>query len=96
MVQHRYNSLSIYCFLLVIVTFGIRQVDNQIWLVSFLEYELGYFDKERDRVEPGRSPFVPDKVLTMCPEYTFKHLVARGGIEPPTRGFSVRGLYNLP
>jgi hypothetical protein len=34
-------------------------------LVSFLEYDLGYFDKERDRVEPGPSPFMPDKVLTM-------------------------------
>jgi putative transposase len=47
---------------------GIREVDNDIWQVSFLEYELGYFDKERDRVEPGPSPFAPDKVLTMCPE----------------------------
>ena len=51
-------------------TVGIREVDDQIWLVSFLEYDLGYFDKERDRVEPGPSPFAPDKVLTMCPEYT--------------------------
>jgi putative transposase len=49
-------------------TIGIREVDDQIWLVSFLEYDLGYFDKERDRVEPGPSPFMPDKVLTMCPE----------------------------
>ncbi len=48
-------------------TIGIREVDDQIWLVSFLEYDLGYFDKERDRVEPGPSPFEPDKVLTMCP-----------------------------
>jgi putative transposase len=48
-------------------TVGIREVDDQIWLVSFLEYDLGYFDKERDRVEPGPSPFAPDKVLTMCP-----------------------------
>lgn len=46
---------------------GIREVDDQIWLVSFMEYDLGYFDKERDRVEPGPSPFAPDKVLTMCP-----------------------------
>jgi putative transposase len=47
---------------------GIREVDDQVWLVSFLEYDLGYFDKEQDRVEPGPDPFVPDKVLTMCPE----------------------------
>jgi len=55
-------------------TVGIREVDDQIWLVSFLEYDLGYFDKERDRVEPGPSPFMPDKVLTMCPEQDVNHV----------------------
>ncbi len=23
---------------------GIREIDNQFWLVSFLEYDLGFFD----------------------------------------------------
>lgn len=47
---------------------GIREVEEQIWLVSFLDYDLGFFDKERGRVEPAPNPFEPDKVLTMCPE----------------------------
>ena len=47
---------------------GIREVDDQVWQVSFMEYDLGFFDKEQDRVEPGPDPFAPDKVLTMCPE----------------------------
>jgi putative transposase len=47
---------------------GIREVEDQIWLVSFMDYDLGYFDNERGRVEPGPNPFTPDKVLTMCPE----------------------------
>jgi len=47
---------------------GIREVDDQVWQVSFMEYDLGFFDKEQDRVEPGPDPFTPDKVLTMCPE----------------------------
>jgi transposase InsO family protein len=47
---------------------GIREVEDQIWLVSFLDYDLGYFDKERGRVEPAPNPFTPDKVLTICPE----------------------------
>ena len=47
---------------------GIREVADQVWQVSFLEYDLGYFDQEQDRVEPGPNPFAPDKVLTMCPE----------------------------
>ena len=41
---------------------GIREVDEGIWLVSFMEYDLGYFDQQRDRVEPGPSPFAPDTV----------------------------------
>jgi len=47
---------------------GIREVDDQIWLVSFMDYDLGFFDNEKGRVEPGPNPFAPDKVLTMCPE----------------------------
>lgn len=47
---------------------GIREVEDQLWLVSFMDYDLGYFDNERGRVEPGPNPFKPDKVLTMCPE----------------------------
>lgn len=36
---------------------GVRQVDDRIWLVSFMNYEIGYFDEEADRVEPGQNPF---------------------------------------
>ena len=47
---------------------GIREVDDKIWLVSFLEYDLGFFDRELNKVEPvGRNPFAP-KVLPMLPE----------------------------
>ena len=47
---------------------GSREVDNDIWLVSFMDYDLGFFDKEVDRVEPvGENPFAP-KVLPMSPE----------------------------
>ena len=47
---------------------GIREVADQVWQVSFMDYDLGYFDQEQDRVEPGPSPFMPEKVLTMSPE----------------------------
>ncbi len=43
---------------------GVKQVSDKIWLVSFVQYDLGCFDKERERVESGPSRFVPDKVLT--------------------------------
>ena len=41
---------------------GIREVDDQIWMVSFLNFDLGFFDKENDRVEPAPNPFAPEKV----------------------------------
>jgi putative transposase len=46
---------------------GIRQVTDRIWLVSFMEYDLGYFDDETCRLEPIENPFGP-KVLPMSPE----------------------------
>jgi putative transposase len=45
---------------------GIREVDDKIWLVSFLDFDLGYFDEAAARVEPGPNPFA-SKVLTMSP-----------------------------
>jgi len=48
-------------------TVGIREVENDIWLVSFLDYDLGFFDKVEGRVEPAPNPFTPEKVLTMSP-----------------------------
>ncbi len=47
---------------------GIREIDDQIWLVTFLEYDLGFFDKDVGRVEPAPNPFDPETVLTMSPE----------------------------
>jgi putative transposase len=46
---------------------GIKQVDERIWLVSFMHYDLGYFDDETCRPEPVANPFGP-KVLPMSPE----------------------------
>jgi transposase InsO family protein len=43
---------------------GIREVDDKIWLVSFMHYDLGYFDEEACIFEPLENPFGP-KVLPM-------------------------------
>ena len=43
---------------------GIREVSEKIWLVSFMHYDLGFFDEEADRVECAESPFGA-KVSTM-------------------------------
>ena len=41
---------------------GIREIDDQIWLVSFLNYDLGFFDRTNGRVEPATNPFAPENV----------------------------------
>ena len=46
---------------------GIKQVDERIWLVSFMHYDLGYFVDETCRLEPVANPFGP-KVLPMSSE----------------------------
>jgi len=49
-------------------TVGIREVADRIWLVSFMDYDLGFFDENTDRVEPvGINPFAT-KVLPMSSE----------------------------
>ena len=43
---------------------GIKEVHDDIWLVSFMDYDLGYFDLETRVLEPLENPFGP-KVLPM-------------------------------
>ena len=46
---------------------GVKQTDDHIWLVTFMDYDLGYFDDETCRLEPIDNPFGA-KVLPMSPE----------------------------
>ena len=43
---------------------GIKEVQDDIWLFSFMDYDLGYFDLETRVLEPLDNPFGP-KVLPM-------------------------------
>ena len=45
---------------------GIKEVSDRIWLVSFMQYDLGYFDHETCRLESVDNPFRV-KVLPMSP-----------------------------
>jgi hypothetical protein len=38
---------------------GIKEVDDGIWLVSFMEYDLGYIDLEEKVLQPLDNPFGP-------------------------------------
>ena len=46
---------------------GVTQVGERTWLVTFMQYDLGYFDDKTCRLEPIDNPFGP-KVLPMCSE----------------------------
>jgi len=36
---------------------GIREIEEKIWLVSFMHYDLGFFDHETGCVECADNPF---------------------------------------
>jgi putative transposase len=46
---------------------GIKEIAEKIWLVSFMHYDLGFFDHETGRVECAPNPFGA-RVLPMSPE----------------------------
>jgi putative transposase len=46
---------------------GIKEVSDRIWLVSFMDYDLGFFDHETGRLGSADNPFAA-KVLPMSPE----------------------------
>jgi hypothetical protein len=70
---------------------GVTQVGDRIWLVTFMHYDLSYFDDEVGRLKLIANPFGP-KVLPMCPEWTVTHvtgiylkrLAPQAGFEPAT------------
>jgi transposase InsO family protein len=38
---------------------GVKEVESGIWLVSFMEYDLGYIDLEEKTLQPLENPFGP-------------------------------------
>jgi transposase InsO family protein len=40
-------------------TLGIKEVEDGIWLASFMQYDLGYFDLEQRTLQPLDNPFGP-------------------------------------
>jgi putative transposase len=46
---------------------GVREVTEHVWLISYMHYDLGFFDDQCCRVECAPNPFGA-KVLPMSPE----------------------------
>ena len=68
---------------------GLKEVHDDIWLVSFMDYDLGYFDLEARVLEPLENQFGP-KVLPMSPERSVTHVSGtdRERLVGPSRRFS--------
>ena len=56
---------------------GIKEVDDGIWLVTFMHYDLGYIDLEQRTRRPSTTrseqmcnPSLRYKLLPMCPGWT--------------------------
>jgi putative transposase len=52
---------------------GIKEIAEKIWLVSFMHYDLGFFDHETGRVECAPNPFGA-RLLPMSPEENGYHV----------------------
>ncbi len=52
---------------------GIKEIAEKIWLVSFMHYDLGFFDHETGRVECAPNPFGA-RLLPMSSEENGYHL----------------------
>ena len=46
---------------------GVKQVEDNIWIVSFMKYDLAFFDNQKKKIEPIPDPF-NQNVLPMCQE----------------------------
>jgi hypothetical protein len=79
--------------MLILLPLGIKQVDNDIWLVSFMNYDLGYIDLEHKTLQPPRQPVRPEVVTHVIGTFRclslrsgqLKSLVGAQGLEPSTR-----------
>jgi hypothetical protein len=52
---------------------GVKEVDSGIWLVSFMDYDLGYIDLDEKLLQPIENHFGP-KVLSMSQEQSVTHV----------------------
>jgi len=56
---------------------GIKEVDEGIWLASFMHYDLGYFDLKQRTLRPLDNPFGTRVVTHVLG--TFRYLCLRAG-----------------
>jgi hypothetical protein len=70
-------------------TVGVKQVADQVWLVSFMHYDFGFLDNECCRMEAAQNPFGV-KVLRVPPEYTVTHVSGMDHLKVAARDGQIR------
>ena len=63
---------------------GIKEVDDGIWIVSFMHYDLGFIDLEQKILQPLDSPFGPG--LSPKSSVCFVTYVSGPDRDPPSEG----------
>ena len=41
---------------------GVKEINDGVWLVTFMNYDLGFFDLDNQKIEPCEYPFAPEIV----------------------------------
>jgi hypothetical protein len=61
----------------------IKEVSDKVWLVSFMQYDLGFFDRETGRVTSAENPFGPKVfAVSMDHENDCSPIMARTSVDP--------------
>jgi hypothetical protein len=70
---------------------GVTQMGERIWLVTFMRYDLGYFDDETCRLEPIDNPLGTESVIRplgiecyLSAQNRPRKVVGATGFEPAT------------
>ncbi len=76
---------------------GIKEVDEGIWIVSFMHYDLGYIDLEQKTLQPLDNPFgsrlLPMSYVQPVTYVSGLHRACLGwlmGFEPTTTGITIQ------
>ncbi len=70
---------------------AIKEVEDGIWLVSFMDYDLGYIDLDKRTLQPLENPFGPNvlpmslkRSVTYVSGLDMVYMVGAQGLEPRT------------
>ena len=57
---------------------GVKQVAYRVWMVSFMDYDLGFFDDETGRIECAENPYGAKGRCRTTDSQPGRHAATRG------------------